>query len=199
MSSTGDRDSKMKQIMAFANKVTEIENESFWQFTKQHTLRTSMQIDPETYDIAYEKSVPSEESVKAFLLSFRQFFQDNDRFFVPTIHTILQTLSAIRPNVAVSQPYDLYKRIMAQKYMPSGLPTPKPVPPIDTIKDLIKIFLYGHYAHSDENLAKIYGTLKEDDGGRMESHYFFFIGNILDVFQWVLMPLRDEAQKIIGK
>lgn len=153
-----------KEILErYIKLIDEIEKESFWRFNKENLIGTSMKFDDDL-NVTYDKTFPSNESLKSFLLFFRQFFQQNDSMNIKKIHDAIVVLNGKTPIPEVTEAYRLYNRVLKDPYGPE----------IPTIEELIRIYLYGYYAHSDKDYVKKYEDLKADDEG-MEMHHFFFL------------------------
>ncbi|TFG20670.1 MAG: hypothetical protein EU530_02550 [Promethearchaeota archaeon] len=151
--------SSIETLLLFNHKVDRLVNSVFLENIKrnpQHTVRFNAQNRGNNkWDLSTTNNLPSENTVDGFILTLRQFMQNNDPISIGNIAKIYDSESKLSN---VKSDFDSH-RANLNSYLNSG--------PRNQIiynnkqlnrRDILWTLLYGHYAHSDEKYLKVSQT-----------------------------------------
>ncbi len=149
MSTKKDMSMIVQQLRFFNEKANELADSTFLQAMLHGQVRFTLS-GLQSAEVAVEYSGPKGEMVKAFVLTFRFFIQDNEKSSLGSMAKAYQELAS----ASFIAEDTLQRFVSARKAINAYLDNPSPNPELAfddrvlTRRDIMDVFVYGGLAHA---------------------------------------------------
>ena len=175
-------------LSLFNEKFEELSKTGFYQNWNGKKLSFSFSFTENKVD----QEIPSDDEIKAFILTLRFFIQDNEPSSLRNLAAHYETLSIPKEMVSDFQ----QSRKMLNDYLKSNTNFGAEGKPLYTYKQIFESYIYGHYAHS--NTDKRAQIKKWEESILTKSHSKFFFITVLYNIYIVLRKISTINAKVIN-
>ena len=169
----------IEKLKLFNRKAKRLEESNFWQWFGDNKLQLNY-----NWGVSHSFQSPEQESLEAFLLTFRLFQQNNDYISIKNIKKVYH---------AIDIPEE-YKNQFSQirNYLNQYLNKPSPIQGYSN-KEILKSFIYGELAHFTQR--EDYENLHISEFGGLYSD-FQFIDIVINNTGFILR-IKHLNEKVI--
>ena len=189
---------QISDLMLFNEKATKLERYSFTQtvFNQDTGFAVSLKNINEQPLLEVQRRGPDDESIDAFILTFRFFIQDNEK-------SSFRNLASIYDALLISEEKkNNFKE--ARAYINNALDTTSFLN-IDgvtlTYRHIIDTFIYGGLSHANENKKKEYDTwmLNPFSNQIVTNEFVYILGHIFRVIFYIRNLNTEVIKELVSK
>jgi len=188
---------EIKVLKLFNEKVDRLSSRSF--LTKLDGSGVSFEakkLNESEPELKVERKGPDEESIDAFVTTFRLFIQDNDRLS-------LQNVSKLYSNPSISKDLkDEYKRVRQKinNYLNSEISLFNFNGKKYTYREILEIYIYGGISHTNEAKTEQYKALMSHIIAKnfFDNEFVNVLANLYEALAYIKILNEKAINQLLG-